>query len=512
MESKTQDQRYRSLISLASATRWRAATAPLALAAVLAAGLIATPLAQAQTLTTLHSFDATDGYYVEAGLVQGTNGNLYGTTGYGGTDYEGTVFDITTSGTLTTLHDFCSQTGCTDGNAPTSALVQAPDGNFYGTTYQGGTNGRGNFFKISPGGTLTTLYNFCSQSRCPDGYFPLATLVYATDGNFYGTTGDGGANARGTVFKITTSGTLTTLYSFCSQSGCTDGAYPGQSALIQAADGNFYGTTGEGGAHNASGTFFRITPGGALTTLYSFCSQSNCTDGGYPNGLVQASDGNFYGTTESLGADYGGTVFKITPSGALTTLHSFCSESNCADGDLPYSALIQATDGNLYGTTYFGGANDSCVLYGYSYTCGTLFEITPSGTLTTLYSFGGTDGFAPEGRLLQDTNGTFYGTTFYGGTGPCEGACGTVFSLSVGLGPFVEPQTAFGNVGSLVKILGTDLAGATSVTFNGTSAVFTIESKSAIAATVPAGATSGTVEVTLPFGTLKSNVPFRVQP
>ncbi len=245
-----------------------------------------------------------------------------------------------------------------------------------------------------------------------------------------------------------------------------------------------------------------------LTTLYSFCSQTNCTDGNEPRGLVQAADGNFYGTTAFGGAYYNnycsadpgcGTVFEITPAGVLTTLYSFCSQPNCPDGGHPVG-LVQATDGNFYGATEWGGANGH----------GTVFEITPSGTLTTLYSFCAqancADGANPEGRLMQATNGNLYGTTYYGGAN----VDGTVFSLSVGLGPFVETLPTSGNVGATVIILGNKLTDATSVTFNGTAATFTVVSSSEITTTVPTGATTGTVEVTIPSGTLSSNIAFQV--
>jgi uncharacterized repeat protein (TIGR03803 family) len=402
-----------------------------------------------QTFTTLHSFEGSDGDMPLAGLIQATDGNLYGTTENGGANGEGTVFKITRSGTLTTLYSFCSpQIHCTDGLFPVAGLVQATDGNLYGTT-QGpvGTSPYGTVFKITLTGTLTTLHYFCSQTDCTDGVYPAAPLIQATDGNLYGTTAGGGANATGcegfgcgTVFKITPGGTLTTLYSFCSQSACTDGGVP-YAGLVQATNGNFYGTTGSGGAH-AGGTVFKITSSGTLTTLYTFCSQTDCTDGASPQaGLVQATDGNLYGTTAGGGANATacgiydcGTVFKITPGGALTTLYSFCSQSACSDGDNPVAALIQATDGIFYGTTSEGGAN-SCFLVQTDVGCGTVFKITPGGTLTTLYSFcsqGGsscTDGANPYAGLVQDTNGNLYGTTDHGGA---NGA-GTVFSLPLPL-------------------------------------------------------------------------------
>jgi len=462
----------------------------LVLMAVLVLAVITTQAAQAQTFTTLHSFEGTDGYEPLAGLIQATNGSFYGTTqGAGATD--GTVFKVTLSGTLTTLHSFDGA----DGDSPQfSALVQASDGNLYGTTNLGGAYtclisgvnyGCGTVFKITPGGTLTTLHSFDGT----DGEYPDAGLVQAIDGNLYGTTSGGGANGDGTVFKITLSGTLTTLHTFDS----TDGANA-EGALVQATNGNLYGTT-SGGGTNGDGTVFKITPSGTLTTLYSF---TDGADGGVPfAGLIQAADGNFYGTAGGFGASGYGTVFKITPTGTLTTLHSF----DDAEGFYVLTALVQANDGNFYGTNYWGGANS----------VGTVFKITPGGTLTTLYNFcpqsGCTDGSSGVG-LVQDTNGTFYGTTASGGTDND----GTVFSLSVGLGPFVETRPTSGKVGAAVKILGSNLTGATSVTFNGTAATFTVVSKSEITTTVPTGATTGTVEVTVSGHTLKSNTKFRVTP
>jgi uncharacterized repeat protein (TIGR03803 family) len=478
-------------------------------------GLLSLALSlSAQTFTTLHSFDNTDGAFILAGLIQATDGNFYGTAYEGGANCSpdgcGTIFKITPGGALTTLHSFCSQSNCTDGEYPEAGLIQATNGNFYGTTYEGGANcapdGCGTIFKITSGGTLTTLYNFCSQSGCSDGYYPEAGLIQASNGDFYGTTTFGGAGGVGTVFKITPSGTLTTLHSFCSQSNCADGEYP-EAGLIQATNGNFYGTTYAGGGANSRGTVFKITPSGTLTTLYSFCPQSGCPDGSDPQaGLAQATNGNFYGTTFAGGAHDLGTVFKITLSGNLTTVHSFCSVGypDCADGDLPrFGALVQATNGDLYGTAPSGGAQ---IYYGI------IFKITPGGSLTTLYSFcpqsGCPDGDDPRGTLVQDTNGNLYGTTFAGGAN----GFGTVFSLSVGLGPFVETQTTSGKVGAHVKILGTNLTGATSVTFNGTTATFHVVSSSEITTTVPTGASTGKVKVVTPHGTLTSNVNFRVTP
>jgi uncharacterized repeat protein (TIGR03803 family) len=468
----------------------------------------------AQTFTTLFTFDTTDGSF-PVGLVQATNGDLYGTTTLGGVTSAGgekgagTVFKITLDGTLTTLHSFCQQISCPDGYNPAVGLVQASDGNLYGTTSAGGANNFGTVFKITLDGTLTTLHSFNGT----DGEDPEGALVQATNGDLYGTTYYGGTNAAcsgycGTVFKITLDGILTTLHSF----NGTDGQYP-EAALIQATNGDLYGTTYYGGTNSACpgycGTVFKITPSGSLTSLYSFCSQSDCTDGRSPfAGLVQGADGNLYGTTAYEGAyysnckrDYGcGTVFKITPDGVLTTLYSF----DGTDGEYPDAALVQATNGDLYGTTIYGGVYSEC-----KSPCGTVFRITPGGALTMLHRFNLTNGAYPL-EIVQATDGNLYGVTEEGGKGLCN--CGTIYRLSEGLGPFVETQTTSGKVGAAVKILGTDLIGATSVTFNGTAATFTVASKSEITTKVPQGATTGAVRVVTPDGTLSSNQKFRVTP
>jgi uncharacterized repeat protein (TIGR03803 family) len=440
----------------------------------------------AQTFTTIYSFDQNvmDGSGPYAGLVQGTNGKFYGTTSSGGNDGIGTVFSITSGGALITLHSFDD----TDGNSPAAGLIQGTNGKFYGTTYAGGANGYGTIFSIAAAGTLITLRSFDRT----DGSYPQAGLIQGTNGKFYGTTSGGGANGMGTIFSITAGGTLTTLYSFCSQANCADGANP-VAGLVQGTDGKFYGTTDSGGAH-AHGTVFSITAGGTLFTLHSF----NSIDGDAPQaGLVEGANGKFYGTTKLGGTNSDGTVFSITTGGFLTTIYSFCSQTGCTDGQYPEAALVQGTDGKFYGTTAGAGPN-YC----------TVFSITGGGALRTLHSFAGhpTDGSDPLAGLLQGTNGKFYGTTFEGGAN----AGGTVFSLSVGLGPFVETRPASGAVGAAVAILGTNLTGATAVTFNGTAAAFTVKSKSEITTTVPTGATTGTVQVVTPGGTLSSNVPFTV--
>jgi uncharacterized repeat protein (TIGR03803 family) len=458
--------------------------------------MAATVVSAQTTFTSLFSFAGTNGadpHYVY--LVQGIDGKLYGTT-YASTGSGGTAFKITTAGSLTTLYTFCvNGIPCMDGAQPTAGLVLASNGNFYGTTTNGGANNDGTVFAITPAGKLTTLHSFDST----DGAEPEVGLIQATNGALYGTTSIGGSSDVGTIFEITTAGKLTSLLSF----NGTNGDYP-DARLVQGTNGNFYGTTYE--VSSGSGTVFDITSAGKLSTLHKF----DGTDGGGPTGvLIQATNGNFYGTTTGDGANSsGGTVFQITPAGKLTTLYSFCSKSDCTDGSTPYAGLIQGTDGNLYGTTFYGGANETSCNGG----CGTLFKITTAGKLTTLYNFcsksGCTDGSSPQGGLVQDTNGTFYGTTYYGGTD----GIGTIFSLSLGLAPFVETVPSSGKVGATVIILGTNLTGATKVSFDGTAATFTVASSTEIKTTVPTGATTGSITVVTPSGTLTSNVAFRVSP
>jgi uncharacterized repeat protein (TIGR03803 family) len=442
--------------------------------------------APAQTLTTLVNFNGSNGGGPDTmALVQGTDGNLYGTTNTGGTQGYGTIFRMTPAGALKTLYNFCSQSNCVDGASPYQGLILATDGNFYGATTYGGTNGWGTVFKITPRGKLTTLHSM----EAGDGFYPLATLVQASDGNFYGTVSTGGTNPNGGVFKITPQGVLTHLHSFAG----IDGSDP-SAALIQGADGNLYGTTFAGGTSTACeagcGTVFKITLGGKRTTLHSFA----LTDGAYPYAkLVQANDGNFYGTTNGGGTSGWGTVFRITPGGTLTTLHVF----DVSDGGRAYAGLVQAAGGKLYGTTRYGGSDD----------VGVIFEITPTGVFKALQSFTGANGEDPSGGLFQATSGIFYGSAWGGGA---DGD-GTIFSEDAGLGPFVAGLPGSGKVGAPVKILGTNLTGATSVTFNGMAATFTVKSKSEITTTVPTGATTGTVQVVTPGGTLSSNEPFRVK-
>ncbi len=351
-----------------------------------------------------------NGTYPEAGLIEDASGNLYGTTSAGGSsNLWGTVFKLTPNGssyTESVLYNFCSQggTSCTDGANPVAGLIEDASGNLYGTTANGGANyssscnegSCGTVFRLAPnsggGFTQTVLYSFCAQggTGCTDGANPLAGLVEDASGNLYGTTWQGGATipdgdrttTGGTVFELAPNGnggySESVLYTFCSQSGCADGEWP-TAGLIEDTSGNLYGTTSAGGATitvsgntTTGGTVFKLTPKGdgsySETVLYSFCSQSGCTDGLWPtSSLIEDASGNLYGTTTAGGGINDGTVFKLTPNGdggySESVLYSFCAQggTTCTDGDEPSSGLIQDASGNLYGTTFDGGVYD---LYG----------------------------------------------------------------------------------------------------------------------------------------------------
>lgn len=443
--------------------------------------------------------------FLAAGLAQGTDGNLYGTTLLGGSMNQGIAYRLTPAGTPTTIYNFCSLPNCADGGFPPlgQPLALGTDGNFYGTTLGGGGSGNGTIFKITTSGALTTLYNVCSQSNCTDGSSANG-LTLGPDGNFYGTMLSGGAYNQGTVFQLTPEGVLNTIYSFCPQAGCPDGYAPLWPPVF-GPDGSLYGTTGN---NFGNGSIYKLTLGGKLTTLRSF----DGTDGFNPDSvLVLARSGDLYGVTYGggTGGGYGGVFFRISPSGAYTVLYNFCSLPNCADGDLP-GTLVYGDDGNFYGANDVGGNTTTppppCSPAGDLGGCGTLFKITPEGALTTLHVFNGTTGGFGGLTLAQTTNGIFYGTDYYGGT---DGN-GAIFALSAGFAPFVQIVPASGKVGAAVQILGDNLTGATTVAFNGACAAFEVKSKTLITATVPAGATTALVEVTTSSGTLKSNVEFRI--
>ncbi len=467
--------------------------------------------AQAQTVTDLANFNGQTGDGPFGSVMQATDGRFYGTTVAGGIYRSGNVFEVTSGGDLRVLYSFCAKPvrgACTDGASAIWAPVLASDGNLYGVTTAGGSNagdyngdddpGSGTIYKLTLGGKLTTLYTFCRSTPCIDGQGPTG-LIQASDGNFYGTTTTGGRFKEGAIFKVTPSGRFTVLYSFCSLANCTDGERP-YFPPIQGIDGNFYGTTDSGGAMGA-GLVYELTPSGTYQVLYSFCNygSGSCPDGSIPTNIVQDANGNLFGTTTFGGSNNYGTVFEITSAKQYIVLQSF--DFNHQN---PLAGLILANDGNLYGVNQ----GDEFGRNG-----GNIVAINPAGVVTPVYTFVACDasGYNPSGSLFQGTDGNLYGMNAYGGDGGSDcGGYGTIFSVSNGLSPLVETSPLAGKIGQSVIILGNGLTGTSSVTFNGVPAAFAVKSDTYIKATVPAGATTGTVSVVTPAGTLNSNPQFVV--
>jgi uncharacterized repeat protein (TIGR03803 family) len=360
----------------------------------------------AVVFSPLVAFAGTNGASPKAGLVQANDGNFYGATANGGANKSGTVFRLSADGsTLTTLYSF---TGGNDGANPLATLLQGADGNLYGTASSGGASNAGTVFQITTSGGFTLLASLSGTN----GAHPDAALVQAADGSLYGTTDSGGpydvvtyqATGYGSIFRVATNGDLTTPVLFAG----TNGTHP--NALTAGDDGSFYGTTLWGGPYIKGsalgvgyGTIFKLSADGTLTNLYSFTGKA---DGGWPYaGLVRGADGNFYGVTFDGGYGLGyGVVFRITPEGDYTWLYQF----HGSEGANPYGGLVQGTDGNFYGTTYGGGANNY----------GGVFQVTPGGTLTGLHPFAiGAGGNTPLNAMIQGGDGNFYGTTYSGGAG-----------------------------------------------------------------------------------------------
>jgi len=486
---------------------------PKIVALSLAVTLMSATGATAQTYTVLYNFGTVscDPLTPEnTGIIaQGHDGNLYSTAPNGGCDLGGAAFKITPKGKLTVLHSFGSQTG--DGDFPFSGLTLGTDGDFWGTAEAGGTGLVGNIFNMSASGKVAD-FNVFGGTNQVNGNTPISPPVQGMDGSFFGTASDGGDITKctygnggcGVIYRITPSGKYKVLYTF---EQINDGANS-DAPLVLGTDGNFYGTTVLGGSIGSTfvngGVIFRITPSGKYTVLYTFCSQVNCDDGFNPfDGLVQGSDGNFYGTTSAGGLGVGGiregVVFKITPTGKYTVLYSLCNQLGCTDGGVPYGGLVQGTDGNFYGTTVGGGTK----------TYGVIFQLTPQGKYTVLYNFDSTTGAYPKGTLVQNTNGTLYGEAQNGGSVNA----GVFYSLDMKLNPFVSLVAWYGEVGQTVEILGQGLTGTSKVSFNGTLATsFTVVSDTYLTTAVPAGATTGPVTVTTPGGTLSSSRKFLVTP
>lgn len=371
-------------------------------------------IAQAANFQMLYAFQGgSDGASPFGAMVKDTKGR-YGATYYGGANNLGAIFKLAQDGTESVLYSF---TGGSDGANPQTDLIADAAGNLYGTASAGGANGCGTVFRIKPNGHATVLYAF----KCrPDGFTPNGGLVMDSAGNLYGTTYGGGAPNQGTVFKLAPDRTETILYSFL---GGRDAAYP-VPGLITDKKGNLFGTT-YGGGDAALGTIFKLSPKGKEAVLYSFKGGS---DGANPFAKLTAdASGNLYGTTWAGGGSGCngsgcGTVFRVTPDGAETVLHSFAGGS---DGFGPYAGVSADTNGNLYGSTLYGGGS-GCSGNG----CGLVFKIAADGTKTDIHIFSGDDGSRPSANFITDKKGNLYGTTFDGGGSGCGASgCGVVFKI-----------------------------------------------------------------------------------
>jgi uncharacterized repeat protein (TIGR03803 family) len=433
-----------------------------------------------QTVRDIHDFNcSTEGCgAIPAGLLaQGRDGNIYGTTQSGpGNDY-GTVFRITPSGhSIITLYTF----DLTNGAEPQGGLTLGPDRNFYGTT-SFGQNTNGSIFKITSDGSLTILHIFTGGT---DGSTPATPPVLGNDGNFYGNA-EGGFEATG--YRISSTGDYEVL------TGSIPGGGQPSAPLMQALDGNFYSTSYSGGTNDA-GTVYRMSPAGAVTIIYNFDS----THGGWGYApVVQDDEGNLYGAEAEGGKLDGGDVFKVTSRGKLTVLHNFVNR-DYNHGSVPVGGVVLATDGKLYGSAYRGGPENG----------GSLFNLTTAGKYKEFYIFDGNHGSGPQTTAMQHTNGKIYGMTSGGGA---YGG-GVMYCIDAALPPFVRLVFTAGKVGRSIGILGQGFKGTTTVSFNGTPATFRVVSDTYLMATVPAGATTGSVSVTTPKSVLKSNQEFRVKP
>jgi uncharacterized repeat protein (TIGR03803 family) len=443
------------------------ATRKLSLAVLLTAGAVALSAAVcgAATLDTLYSFcgkaNCKDGANPLSGLIMDGRGNLYGTAADGGTsNVNGTIFELAynseTGGWIyLRLHIFCKHDGyaCTDGSSPTGRLAIDVNGDLYGTTEEGGDGG-GLIFELVPNADRSrwqykTLYRFCHQTdSCTDGESPSLGLTYqgAASGApydgvspLYGATQFGGVNGSGAVFRLTPvdgKWKEKVIFSFCPEDQCTNNYEP-LGGLIMDGNGNLFGATGQAYA-SAPGTIFELVPGRKdgwrETTLYSFCRQQKCADGNGPGSLMMDGQGNLYGTTEFGGANDWGVVFKLVPNATnseYSVLYNFCSQANCADGASGSSDLVMDVSGNLYGMTEYGGGHDIDMIGSGG---GTVFRLSHSGSLKVLHAFCGkpdcTDGEYPSTGLLLDNSGHLFGTSLIGGENQRIDYGGTIFEIT----------------------------------------------------------------------------------
>lgn len=457
--------------------------------AVLFLGLTAgaqtdTPVLLFKYPTTINN---TTGITDQSYLAQGPNGDFYDTNFSNGDFNHGSVYTMSLTGDFTLLFSFCAEGGncLVNGTGPQGGLTLGTDGNFYGTTSNGGSGDAGTVFKITPAGKLTTLFSFPNTGA--DGSSPVFGVFQASNGLFYGVTPAGGAHGNGAFFSITGAGSFKLVASFPSSEDGSDPNLP-----TQGTDGNFYGTTRNGGA--CCGTVYRVTAAGEITLLHTFAGGE-----GSPNGqLVEGSDGNFWGVTGGVPFISVGELFKVSPSGVFSVVHTF---GGAGDAGEPLSGLIAGSDGDLYGISNVGGTAN----------VGAIYKVKPStDAYAVLYSFCATspcDAFSPGPVLAQDTNGTFFGNT----GGNSDGGS-YFFSFDTGLGPFVRTLTQAGDVGATVTFFAQDFTGATKAEFGGASATFKVVSDTELTAIVPAAAVTGVVKVITSKGTLTALSKFKVLP
>jgi|HubBroStandDraft_1064217.scaffolds.fasta_scaffold10059_3 uncharacterized repeat protein (TIGR03803 family) len=341
--------------------------------------------------TTLHTFTGgADGGHPRAGVILDSSLNLYGTATNGGTSGNGVVYRVDPSGEESVLYNF---TGASDGSEPFAGVIRDPSGDLYGTTFLGGST-IGVVYRLNTAGQESVLYTFPGGN---DGFYPAASLIRDEAGNLYGATEGGSTTNAGTVYRLDSEGKQKVLYRF---TGGNDGAYP-TARLVSDSAGNLYGTAQSGGAGNM-GVVYKLDPTGQQTVLYSFTG----ADGNLPlGGVVFDSAGNLYGTTNLGGSTNAGVVFKLSASGQETVLYSFTGGD---DGGNPVSGVTLDSNGNIYGTTKLGGRAKAGVAY----------RLSATGQEAVLHTFtGGADGGNPVSGLLPDSTGNLYGTTYAGGAG-----------------------------------------------------------------------------------------------
>jgi uncharacterized repeat protein (TIGR03803 family) len=432
------------------------------------------------TFAVLHAFSGlgTEGQRPRCTLTETAPDVFYGTTYLGpGRGSNGTIFSVK-AGILATLHAF---NVATEGQAPEGSLQQFSDGYLYGANTFGGTGAQGTLFKSGLSGKITVIRSFYGSN----GSQPFS-LARASDGNLYGVAE--GSVGQGVFLRISATGAVALLHNFSGTEGTPTGP------VVQSSDGNFYGTTTQG---TSGDNLFRITRTGTLTIIHTFPM------GSLPaNGLLAATNGQLYGVTQIGSNPNGfGELFRATLAGAVTTIHIF---TNGLDGGTPQTGLMQASDGNIYGTTSQGGAASG----------GTIFRVTPTDAFTTMHHFILSDGIDPETSspgLMQGSDGKLYGVTTSGGAS--NG--GTLYSYDLSLpkpNPVIaEFSPASGSVATAVLITGASLLGASSVTFNGVAATYKTRGANYVLATVPAGATTGPIAVTTPNGKATSRTSFTVK-